>query len=227
MAENQPTPQARPAYAAHDSDGGSGNYSNSAITELGVEKPLPNSRDEQVLAAKISRAMMSGPRHITGNATVADMDDRGNRVVLRQGTNDWVCFPGNENVIGDVPMCADPNGLRWMDDLKARKPAPTNTAPGIIYMLCGATQHSNTDPFDKTSPAIPIGPHWMIIWPYNAARDGLPNTVRDAGAWVMFDGTPYAYLHICGTPWDGNEYTHGKVPIWTMRYGNPNEPAPR
>jgi hypothetical protein len=57
-------------------------------------------------------------------------------------------------------------------------------------MLCGATQHSNTDPFDRTSPAIPIGPHWMIIWPYDAARDGLPNTVRDAGAWVMFDGTP-------------------------------------
>jgi hypothetical protein len=31
-------------------------------------------------------------------------------------------------------------------------------------------------------------------------------TVKDAGAWVMFDGTPYAYLHICGTPWLGNEY---------------------
>ncbi len=64
-----------------------------------------------------------------------------------------------------------------------------------------------------------IGPHWMIIWPYDAKRCGLPNTVRDAGAWVMFDGTPYAYLHICGTPWVGNEYGPGQVPIWTMRYG--------
>jgi hypothetical protein len=168
--------------------------------------------------------MLSGPRHITRDATVADMDEQGNRVVLRQGTNDWVCFPGDENEIGNVPMCADPNGLQWMNDLKAGKPAPTNTAPGIIYMLCGATQHSNTDPFDKTSPAIPIGPHWMIIWPYNAARDGLPNTVRDAGAWVMFDGTPYAYLHICGTPWAGNEYTPDQVPVWTMRYSPPTEP---
>lgn len=74
------------------------------------------------------------------------------------------------------------------------------------------------------SPAIPIGPHWMIIWPYGAKRCGLPNTVRDAGAWVMFDGTPYAYLHVCGTPWDGNEYRPGQVPIWTMRYGSPLEP---
>jgi hypothetical protein len=104
------------------------------------------------------------------------------------------------------------------------KPAPTNTVPGIIYMLCGATQHSNTDRFDRTSPAIPIGPHWMIIWPYDAARDGLPNTVRDAGAWVMFDGTPYAYLHICGTPWAGNEYTPGPDPCVTMRYAAPTEP---
>ena len=31
----------------------------------------------------------------------------------------------------------------------------------------------------------------------------------------MFDGTPYAYLHICGTPWTGNEYAPGQVPIWT------------
>jgi hypothetical protein len=109
------------------------------------------------------------------------MDAQGNLVVLRQGTNHWVCFPGDENEIGNVPMCADPMGLQWMRDIMAGKPAPTNTAPGIIYMLCGATQHSNTDPFDKSSPAIPIGPHWMIIWPYDAVRDGLPNTVRDAG----------------------------------------------
>ena len=57
----------------------------------------------------------------------------------------------------------------------------------------------------------------------DAKRRGLPNTVRDAGAWVMFDGTPYAYLHICGTPWTGNEYDPSQIPIWTMRYGRPLE----
>jgi hypothetical protein len=207
-----------------DTLGASGSYSNSAITQLRAAALDPTSKDERILAAKISRAMMSGPSQITRDATVADMDAQGNLVVLRQGTNQWVCFPGDENEIGNVPMCADPMGLQWMQDIMAGKPAPTNTAPGIIYMLCGATQHSNTDPFDRTSPAIPIGPHWMIIWPYDAARDGLPNTVRDTGAWVMFDGTPYAYLHICGTPWAGNEYTRGRVPVWTMRYDVPSEP---
>ncbi|WP_051194170.1 hypothetical protein [Nocardia jiangxiensis] len=210
-----------------DAAGAPGNYSNSAITMLHSAEARPGTKDEQVLAAKISRAMASGPLHITEDATVVEMDRQGNTVVLRQGTNDWVCLPGDENEIGNVPMCADPMGLQWMLDMMAGKPAPTNTAPGIIYMLCGATQHSNTDPSDRTSPPIPIGPHWMILWPYDATRDGLPNTVRDAGAWVMFDGTPYAYLHICGNPWDGNEYVRGQVPIWTMKYGNPNEPAPK
>jgi hypothetical protein len=26
---------------------------------------------------------------------------------------------------------------------------------------------------------------------------------------VMFAGTPYAHLHICGSPWEGNEYHSG------------------
>jgi hypothetical protein len=213
----------RQQYTAVSGQGASGAYSNSAITMQPPGKEVPASQPEQVLAAKIERAMLSGPRSITKDATVAEMGADRKLIVLRQGTNDWVCFPGDENQIGNVPMCADLMGLQWMMDIMARKPAPTNTAPGLIYMLCGATQHSNTDPFDRTSPAIPIGPHWMIIWPYDAKHCGLPNTVRDAGAWVMFDGTPYAYLHICGTPWDGNEYGPGQIPIWRMRYGRPSE----
>jgi hypothetical protein len=51
-----------------------------------------------------------------------------------------------------------PMGMRWMMDAMQGKPKPTNTSPGMIYMLCGATQRSNTNPADKTSPAIPIGP---------------------------------------------------------------------
>jgi hypothetical protein len=99
-----------------------------------------------------------------------------------------------------------------------------DTIPGFVFTLsaagevCGATQRSNTDPSDRTSPAIPIGPHWMITWPFDAAANGLPTTVRDKGAWVMFAGTPYAYLHVCGTPWEGNEYHDGDKAVWTMSY---------
>jgi hypothetical protein len=33
------------------------------------------------------------------------------------------------------------------------------TVPGITFMLAGATQRSDSDPYDKTSPPITVGPH--------------------------------------------------------------------
>ena len=193
--------------------------------------------ENQHLSAKIARAMASGPRQITQDATVAEFNHDGSLTTLREGTNHWICFPGNENEIGNVPMCCDPMGFQYLKDYVEGKPAPTNSAPGLIYMLCGATQHSIVDPFDKTSPAIPIGPHYMIMWPFDSARDGIPNTARDAGAWVMFgevfesfqlhlltvlaDKSPYSHLHVCGSPWEGNEYdAQSSTATWTLKYGS-------
>lgn len=167
---------------------------------------------------RIRRARLAGPEVVTKDATVAEMAADGSLIILAKGTNEWVCTPGNENKIGAPPMCMNPMGMQWMMDAMQGKPKPTNSTPGMIYMLCGATQRSNTDPADRTSPAIPIGPHWMITWPFNAAANGLPTTVRDRGAWVMFAGTPYEYLHVCGDPWDGNEYHEGDKAVWTMSY---------
>ena len=176
---------------------------------------------EEIKSEKIRRAMLAGPSCITAEATVAEMDVKGQMTVLRPGTNDWVCIPGEQNIIGATDMCLDPMGMVWLLDLLAGKPRPTNTSPGLIYMLNGATQHSYTDPFDTTSPAIPIGPHWMLIWPFDPQAAGLGTIMRDAGAMVMFAGTPYAHLHICGSPWDGNEYHPGDRGVWTMTYARP------
>jgi hypothetical protein len=176
---------------------------------------------DEIVKAKIRRALLSGPECITRDATVVEMGADGKTTVLRPGTNHWVCIPGNENVIGATDMCADPMGMQWMMDVMARKPRPTNTTPGLIYMLNGALQHSYTDPFDRTSPPIPIGPHWMILWPFDATAAGLPTVMRDAGTMVMFAGTPYAHLHVCGSPWEGNEYHPGDRAVWTMKYARP------
>jgi hypothetical protein len=201
-----------------------------AFAELGAKRhatstPATNEGGEDMNDKaedpRIRRARLSGPAHITRDATVAVPGAGGAMTILVKGTNEWVCTPGDENKIGDPPMCMNPMGMQWMMDAMQGKPRPTNSAPGMIYMLCGATQRSNTDVTDRTSPAIPIGPHWMITWPFNAAAFGLPTTVRDKGAWVMFSGTPYEYLHVCGTPWDGNEYHEGDSALWTMTYARP------
>ena len=176
-------------------------------------------QSDPILQARIFRALRSGPPTIRDGATVAEMDADGNMTVLREGTNHWICMPGIET--GQADMCADPMGMQWMMDVMAGKPKPTNTSPGIIYMLNGAMQHSYTDPFDRTSPMIPIGPHWMLIWPFDADATGLSTVMRDAGTMIMFAGTPYAHLHICGDPWAGNEYREGAEMDLTMTYRQP------
>jgi len=167
---------------------------------------------------KFRRVMLAGPSSVTAEATIAEMNHLGNLTVLRPGKNEWVCVAGDENFVGRPDMVLDPMGMVWFKDVMARRPKPTNTSPGLVYMLNGATQRSFTDPFDTTSPAIPIGPHWMILWPFEAKAAGLSTVMRDAGTMVMFAGTPYAHLHICGSPWDGNEYRPGDRGVWTMKY---------
>ena len=149
---------------------------------------------------KIARAMSAGPDDIARLARIIDTDSKGITVVLRDGSNGFTCMPGNPDVIGDPPMCADAASLQWFADAKAHKPKPTSTVPGITYMLAGATQRSDSDPDDKTSPAIHVGPHWMIMWPFDPKTTGLPTTHQDHDAYIMWAGSPYAHLHVMGHP---------------------------
>jgi len=154
--------------------------------------------------AKIERAMSAGPPEISRSAKIIDKDAQGHMVVLRDGSNGFTCMPGNLNVTGDPPMCADEVALQWNKDFAEHQPKPTTTVPGIEYMLDGATQRSDSDPFDNTSPAIKIGPHWMILWPFDGKATGLPTTHRKSGAYIMWANTPWAHVHIMGRP-EGNE----------------------
>src|SRR5271156_5950606 len=147
---------------------------------------------------KIARAMSAGPENVASGARIVDTDAQGQTVVLREGNNGFSCMPGNPKVVADPPMCVDALALQWFADAKAHKPKPTNTVPGITYMLAGATQRSDSDPEDTTSTPIAIGPHWMIMWPFDPKITGLPTKHRPSGAYIMWAGSPYAHLHIMG-----------------------------
>jgi len=130
--------------------------------DAGSDMRMPtkgHAMNDKAVDPRIARARLSGPPHVTKDATVAALHGDGSMTALVQGTNEWVCVPGDENKIGDRPMCMNPTGMRWMMDAMQGKPKPSNTAPGMIYMLCGAAQKSNTDHSDRTSAAIPISPH--------------------------------------------------------------------
>jgi hypothetical protein len=126
--------------------------------------------------------------------------ERTNEIDYFPRLNGFTCMPGNPKVVADPPMCVDAPALQWFADAKAHKPKPTNTVPGIAYMLAGATQRSDSDPHDTTSMPIEIGPHWMIMWPFDPKATGLPTTHKPTGAYILWAGSPYAHLHVMGRP---------------------------
>ena len=64
----------------------------------------------------------------------------------------------------------------------------------------GATERSDSDPHDTTRMPIEVGPHWMIMWPFDPKDTGLPTTHKPTGAYIMWAGSPYAHLHVMGRP---------------------------
>ena len=149
---------------------------------------------------KIARAMSAGPTEVAKAARIVDADAQGKMVVLREGNNGFTCMPGNLKVVGEPPMCVDAPSMQWFADARAHKPRPTNTVPGVTYMLAGASQRSDSDPNDTTSMPIDVGPHWMIMWPFDPKTTGLPTTHKPTGAYIMWVGSPYAHVHIMGRP---------------------------
>jgi hypothetical protein len=166
----------------------------------GTGSPASGTTVGESTQAKIARALSAAPAEVTKGARIVDTDAQGKTTVLREGSNGFTCLPGNPKVVGEPPMCADAASLQWFADFKAHKPKPTNTVPGITYMLAGATQRSDSDPYDQTSPAMTIGPHWMIMWPFDPKTSGLPAAYKPAGAFIMWAGTPYAHVHVMGRP---------------------------
>ena len=149
----------------------------------------------------IRSATSAGPRSISDNATVMAADDSGKMVKIRAGTNGWTCIPDEPTTPGLDPMCIDKSGMEWVSALIAKKPKPTNTAPGLIYMLQGGSDISATDPFATTTDHYVSSPaHFMIMWPYDAKTTGFATTPKKTGSWIMWAGTPYAHLMVNQTP---------------------------
>lgn len=149
---------------------------------------------EKSKEALIADAESAAPAAISEHATIKTADGK----VLREGTNDWTCYPGTK-AIG--PMC---NQAQWDALLAALgKQEPIQiTELSISYMLAGegdAIGVSNTDPF-ATEPMhehdwVIEGPHLMILVPDASLLEGITADPREP-VYVMWKGTPYAHIMV-------------------------------
>ena len=148
---------------------------------------------------RIANALTSAPEEITRNATVKDWPSKEGEglVLLREGTNEWVCLPDDPTTPGNDPVCMDET---FHDALVAyfSGQAPKITRVGYAYMLTSDAEGSNTDPMAQSATSTNqwhhAGPHVMVIYPDVKLLDGLPTKPSAYGPYVMFPGTPIAHV---------------------------------
>lgn len=149
--------------------------------------------------AKITQAMSAAPPAIANDATIYDLnvDDQGNFIVLREGTNGWSCFPDAPGTPSVDPMCLDQTWMGWLAALIAQKD-PDTKVPGLAYMLQGGSDASNTDPY-ATEPAegdewVSSPPHVMVLLPGKLDQTVFSTDHASGGPFIMWAGTPYEHI---------------------------------
>jgi len=150
-------------------------------------------------AALIKSAMSAAPAAVGKNATIVAMEADGKMRTIRKGTNGFTCMPDNPATPGPDPMCMEANATEWVHAWAAHKAPPAGKV-GLMYMLSGGTDASNTDPYAEKPTTenhwIKTGPHVMIVGAdasfyaqYPKAAD--PDTRTP---YLMWAGTPYQHL---------------------------------
>jgi hypothetical protein len=159
-----------------------------------ADLPKPTMTDAQM----ITSAESALPAKMRGSATVAVMEN-GKMRTLKSGTNGFTCIPDSPTTPGPDPMCMDRNGMEWVDAWTAHEAPPAGRV-GVMYMLEGGTDASNTDPY-ATNPApanhwIKTGPHVMIVGGDASFYDSYPRKADPDTSmpYIMWSGTPYQHL---------------------------------
>lgn len=145
-------------------------------------------------------AQSAAPSSISANASIATVDANGAMQSIREGKNGWTCMPDNPVTPGPDPMCFDANAGKWVAAWVGHKPPPENVV-GLVYMLEGGTDASNTDPYATKPTAdndwVKTGPHVMVVGSKDILAGhpsgGKPDTTVP---YVMWTGTPYAHLMV-------------------------------
>jgi hypothetical protein len=151
----------------------------------------------------VRAAVQGAPERISGQAAVVRIEPGGKTSTLRQGSNGFTCglFPDASL----APVCADQEGWGWLTAALSQKPKPPNAQPGVAYMAKGGVHYEMPDgkmvmAASPETKEVKEPAHWMILWPLDPAKTGLPAKPNAGGAYVMFEGTPFAHLMIYQDP---------------------------
>ena len=176
------------------------------VTILGLAATVASSAagqekhgERNATARKIASALSAAPTEIGAKATVGEMSADGKMTTLKAGANGWLCMPDNPVTPGPDPMCADKVAQDWLNAYMAKKPVEIKQI-GIVYMLLGGTDASNTDPY-ATKPTssnqwVRTPSHVMVLPPDPKMLESYPSEPSVGTPYVMWRNTPYAHLMV-------------------------------
>ena len=154
----------------------------------------PKTNDE-----KIANAMSAAPVAIAKDAAILDWPakDGDSFPTLRAGTNEWTCLPDMPPSPGNDPICVDKAAMEWFGAYLAHK-TPKLAQAGLGYMLQGASDASNVDPYatgPKPGESWVSAPAHVMIFPSQKLDAKVYGTDPNSGGpWIMWAGTPYAHV---------------------------------
>ncbi|MBI5455014.1 MAG: hypothetical protein HY956_10315 [Deltaproteobacteria bacterium] len=174
-----------------------------AVGAYAAEKGVKGMSQEEM----IKTAKSAAPAHISENATVMLPGPDGKLQEAVKGTNEFTCIPDISAQEKPDPICGDKAATDWVLSAINKEERPSNTEPGIAYMGQGGWHWEKDgkvvmDPATPGAKRVKEPPHWMIFWPVSSAESMIPERPTKFGAYVMYEGTPYAHLMIYQDPND-------------------------
>jgi hypothetical protein len=101
------------------------------------------------------------------------MDAHGNMAsVLRAGTNEWLCVPGDENRVGDPPMCSVCNGSKTFMPESRRPPSQLQA-----FATCSVAPRSIVTTHPSTV-AVLLYRSALIGWCFGPSKSSIAGCQR-------------------------------------------------
>jgi hypothetical protein len=153
---------------------------------------------------KVAEAVLAAPKALRDGATVVEYDDKGERHVLRQGTNSLICEPDGPSEgfsvfcyhESRVPQVNFERKLRakGMERMEVFKKRVAEVEAGRIPLpVAGQMQYSLSG--DDVATATTRGQY--VRMPYATSEStGLPTERGEDGIWLMQAGTNRAHVMI-------------------------------
>ena len=144
--------------------------------------------EEQTIKGKIQNALSAAPHYIAREAAVWDWptESGGDLPILREGSNNWTCFPDTPRTPENDPMCHDEAFLDWLL-ARLRGEEPDIDRIGLSYMLAGGG-------FVDDEGELVLGPHVMIVLPNLSDAEGIPHADYSDAPHIFHGGTPYEII---------------------------------